>query len=72
DNGGQAEVINNGQNGYLYRAGDRKSLAELMLIVCANQAKNELIGKEARAKVLRDHSLEKYRNNILNILREII
>ncbi|OGC11400.1 hypothetical protein A3K48_02650 [candidate division WOR-1 bacterium RIFOXYA12_FULL_52_29] len=72
DNGGQAEVMTNGQTGYLYRAGDREKLAELMISACLDKGKSRLIGERARSEVLRDHSLTKYRESILAVLREVI
>ena len=72
DNGGQAEVIIDGENGYLYPAGDWRRLAALMLATCADREKNGRLGEAARRQALSDHSLEKYRAKILAVLREVI
>ncbi|MFA5034518.1 MAG: glycosyltransferase family 4 protein [Candidatus Margulisiibacteriota bacterium] len=72
DNGGQAEVVADGENGYLFKAGDRRELAAKMIEACADREKSLRLGAAARAKTLRDHSLEKYRANIMGVLGEII
>ncbi|MFA6169564.1 MAG: glycosyltransferase family 4 protein [Candidatus Margulisiibacteriota bacterium] len=72
DNGGQAEVITDGESGYLYQAGDRQKLAAKMIEACTDQEKSRRLGEAARAKALRDHNLEQYRANILRVLREVI
>jgi glycosyltransferase involved in cell wall biosynthesis len=56
--GGVAETLEDGANGLLVEAGDRDRLAAALLSLARDASRRDALGREARATILRRHSME--------------
>lgn len=72
DCGATSELIQDGITGYLYKPGDIKRLAELMIDVKRNVKQNEIIVKNAKAYAMSNFNRVTYVDKLLDIYRECI
>jgi len=66
--GGIPDLVQDGQNGFLFEAGNVPELAEKLRILLSNQAMAVEMGQRGRALVQSRFSNEKYITNYLNML----
>jgi glycosyltransferase involved in cell wall biosynthesis len=70
--GGIPEVIADGQNGYLVRAGDSSALAQRILAMIDDDAKRKAMGAAARDKVRRDFSFTAMSQQYQELFRKLV
>jgi glycosyltransferase involved in cell wall biosynthesis len=71
DVGGAREQVQHGVNGFLFRAGDVRALAQC-LRESSNKSRTRELGEAARQKVSRDFSLQSMLEAYGSLLREIV
>lgn len=71
DVGGAREQVEHGVNGFLFRAGDVRALAQC-LRESSNRSRTRELGKAARQKVSRDFSLQSMLDAYGLLLREVV
>lgn len=69
--GGIPEQVEDGETGLLFEAGSVRDLAEKMKIMSENHSMRLLFGKNAREKLIRNYSLKKHCNDLLEIYQNI-
>lgn len=72
DCGATSELIQDGITGYLYKPGNIKQLAELMIMIKKNKKQNEIIIENAKRYAESNFNRDVYINKLLHIYRECI
>jgi glycosyltransferase involved in cell wall biosynthesis len=71
--GALPEIVDDGENGYLFEPDDDRQLAELLLSIFQSDEKDRMaMGKRARTKVVETFSMEKMIDETLRIYKEFI
>lgn len=70
--GGIPDLIESGENGYLFNPGDYMKLAEYILELASDQEKRELMGEKIFLKAKNDFSLENMCKTQLDIYNKVI
>ena len=70
--GGIPDLIESGENGYLFNPGDYKKLAEYILELADNKEKRDLMGEKIFQKAKRDFSLENMCKTQLDIYNRVL
>lgn len=70
--GGIPELINHGQDGFLFEPGDADGLAAHMRTLIEDASLSEDMGRTGRAKVEERHSMAKYMDSLLGIYRRVL
>lgn len=69
DVGGMTELVNDGQNGYVFKAGDLKNCMEKIRLCYSNMGEN--IGENAYNSIKTNYSIEKYVDNMQSLFSKI-
>lgn len=71
DNTGFAELIEQGENGFIFRNEDAEQLADVLRRICANPGKLDYTGMNARETYLEHLTIDKLETNIIPYLDSI-
>ena len=71
DVGGNAELVNHGEEGFLYPEGDAGALANYIQTVAENRGLLKIMGEKARNKVCNLYSLDKMVKAYQNLYEEV-
>ena len=69
--GGSPEIIDDGKDGFLFKAGDKEDLINKLQLLIKNEASLDIITKNARKKVLNKFSIQNMVNNYNTILARL-
>lgn len=58
DVGGNPELVSHGKDGYLFASGDEAALKDRLLQLCGDASLRASLGEAARARIMRDFSIE--------------
>jgi len=72
DSGGTSDIIQNGWNGLLYRAGDPEDLAKKLEILYKNRDLLRKLGETAQEWASQKFNLSSYTSNLINIFQEVL
>ncbi len=72
DSGGTPELIQNGQTGYLYEAGNSRDLAEKIITVIENPELSRKIARAGQKFALKTYTKEKNLHEIMKIYEEVL
>lgn len=70
--GGIAEIIKDGETGVLFKPGDAKNLAIHLRTLIGDERYRLQIGERARAHVVRNHSVEVWMRNIIEVYQNAL
>src|SRR3989338_8234708 len=70
--GGNSEIVEDGKTGFLIPAGDFHALAEKMIILLGEHKMCRDMGREGRARIERQFSLQRMTNDYMNFYENIV
>ncbi len=70
--GGIPEMIDDGENGYIFEAGQAEKLSELIKAMFSDKELSASMGEKAREKAFSRYNAEDYSNRIINIYKNIL
>jgi len=70
--GGISELINDGEDGFLFTAGDSEDLAEKINSMLADQKRLVELGKAGRSKILRRYTPEQHYDGIMQVYNRLV
>lgn len=70
--GGMPELVDHGQNGYHFEAGDVDELSKLMEILWKDPGKCKILGKNARAKAEMEFSPETHYKSMIDVYEKLL
>jgi len=69
---GIPEIVRHGESGWLIESGDRRSLAEAMLMLCQNQDLRRKLIENGRRDAIARFSIERFLNEMKSFYRLIL
>ena len=70
--GGVAELVKDGETGYLVKVNDHRGLAEKVVAILKDSERAERMGEKGRAQVLSDFSLNKMYDRYMQLYHDVV